>query len=47
MREVEFIKDFANKKKGDTGKYDSQLASTLVNVKKVAKYVTRSHKDIK
>lgn len=43
---VEFTKEFATKKKGETGSYDSQLASELVNKKKVAKYVTK-HKDIK
>jgi len=38
MIKVEFTKDFANKKKGDTGNYDSQLASQLVNVDGVAIY---------
>ena len=47
-KQVEFLKDFATKKKGDTGDYDSLLASNLVNVQKVAKYVTvKKHKDIK
>jgi len=39
MRKVEFIKDFATKKKGDVWECDSQLASQLVNVDKVAKYL--------
>ena len=38
MVKVEFVKDFATKKKGDTSKYDSQLASYLVHTEKVAKY---------
>lgn len=38
MKEVEFTQDFADKKKGDKGVYDSQLASYLVNEDKVAKY---------
>jgi hypothetical protein len=38
MREVEFIKDFAEKKKGDIIKCDSMLASYLVNIDKVAIY---------
>mgnify|MGYP003650608301 CR=1 FL=1 len=42
MREVEFIKDFANKSKGDKESYDGMLASHLVNKDKVAKYVTKA-----
>lgn len=42
MREVEFTVDFANKSKGDKGKYDSMLASQLVRVDKVAKFVTKT-----
>lgn len=38
MKEVIFIKDFAEKKKGDEGTYDSLLASALVHKDKVAKY---------
>lgn len=38
MREVEFTKDFATKKKGEREFYDSTLASHLVNIDKVAKY---------
>jgi len=38
MKEVKFTKDFANKKKGDTFKCDSMLASQLVNNDKVAEY---------
>ncbi len=44
MREVEFTKKFANKKKGDKGTYDSMLASTLVHKDKVAKYVNKKSK---
>jgi len=39
MKLVEFTKDFATKKKGDKGSYDGMLASHLVNIDKVAKYV--------
>ena len=38
MRKVEFTKDFATKMKGDVWECDSQLASQLVHVDKVAKY---------
>ena len=38
MREVEFTKDFATKKKGEKSTFDSQLAYQLVIVEKVAKY---------
>ena len=39
MKRIEFIKDFANNKKGDVvGNLDSILASNLVNNEKVAKY---------
>ena len=38
MVKVVFTKDFANKKKGDTGEYESMLASTLVHGDKVAVY---------
>lgn len=38
MKKVEFIKDFANKKKGDTFECDSMLANQLVNSDKVAIY---------
>ena len=41
MRQVEFTKDFATKKKGDVDSYDGMLASQLVNVDKVAKYYTK------
>lgn len=40
MKEVVFTKDYATFKKGDTWQCDSQLASQLVNVEKVAKYYT-------
>ena len=38
MKEVVFTEDYATKKKGDVWKCDSQLASQLVNVEKVAEY---------
>ena len=38
MKEVVFTVDFADKKKGDTFKADSMLASHLVNIDKVATY---------
>ncbi len=41
MREIEFTKDFATKKKGDKWKCDGQLASQLVHNDKVAKYVKK------
>lgn len=40
MKKIKFIKDFANNKKGDiVENLDSMLASELVNIEKVAKYV--------
>jgi hypothetical protein len=44
--QVEFIKDFVKKKKGDTGVYDGHHAHHLVKVDKVAKYVTTA-KEVK
>lgn len=41
MKEVEFTKDFATKKKGDKWRCDGLLASQLVHKDKVAKYVTK------
>lgn len=38
MVEVEFIEDFATKKKGEVWECDSLLASQLVHHDKVAKY---------
>jgi hypothetical protein len=38
MRTVIFTEDFATKKKGESLTCDGQLASTLVNHDKVAKY---------
>lgn len=35
---IEFTKDFATKKKGETWECENSLASNLVNRKKVAKY---------
>ena len=40
MVDIEFTADFATKKKGDKLNCDSALASHLVNIDKVAKYVT-------
>ena len=42
MREVEFTKDFATKKKGDKWSCDGLLASQLVRNDKVAKYVKKA-----
>lgn len=39
MKTVEFTSDFATKVKGDIWKCDGMLASQLVNVDKVAKYI--------
>lgn len=40
MVKIKFIKDFANNKKGDiVENLDSMLASNLVHIEKVAKYV--------
>jgi len=47
MREVEFLKDFATKKKGDVWECDSQLASQLVHIDKVAKYKEPKEKIVK
>lgn len=44
MVEVEFTKKFGIKKKGDTGFYDGMLASQLVRIDKVAKYVKKEEK---
>ncbi len=30
MVTIEFIKEFAHKKKGDTGEYDSMIASRII-----------------
>ena len=38
FRKVEFIKDFANRKKGTTYECEGMEANTLVRVLKVAKY---------
>lgn len=46
MVEVEFIKDFATKKKGDKWVCQSTLASQLVRVDLVAKYIKEETKDI-
>lgn len=45
MKEVVFTSDFANKKKGDTFKCDSMLASHLVNIDKVATYAKEVKKE--
>lgn len=39
MKEIEFTKDYATKKKGDKASYDGQTASSLVRERKVAKFV--------
>lgn len=44
MRKVEFVKDFATKKKGDVWECDSQLASRLVRDEKVAKFYKKDKK---
>lgn len=44
MKKVEFTKDFATKKKGDTWECDSMLASNLVHQLKVAKYFKKTSK---
>lgn len=44
MVKIEFIKDFATKKKGETWDCDSMLASQLVRVEKVAKYYEKEKK---
>ena len=44
-KQVEFIKDFATKKKGDLYTCDSMMASHMVNVQKVAKYVELDKKE--
>ena len=44
MREIEFTKDFATKKKGDRWICDSMLANQLVQVEKVAKYYKKESK---
>jgi hypothetical protein len=41
MKEVIFTVDFATKKKGESFLCDSMLASTLVNIDKVAKYAEK------
>ncbi len=41
MRRIEFTKNFANKKKGKRATLDGQLASSLVRVQRVAKYVDK------
>lgn len=52
MKKVEFLVDFATKKKGDVWECASDLASQLVRVDKVAKYyeenlVTKGKKESK
>lgn len=44
MKEVVFIKSYANKKKNDKGVYDGILCNTLVRILKVAKYSTKKSK---
>lgn len=47
MKTVVFTEDFATKKKGEAFQCDSQLASQLVNIDKVAKYKTEEKKESK
>jgi hypothetical protein len=47
MRDIVFIADFANKKEGEVWLCDSQLASQLVNVEKVAEYAEPVEKEAK
>ena len=42
---VEFIKDFATKKKGDTAEYDGGLASVLVSKKVAKKRLRKTNKE--
>jgi hypothetical protein len=41
MVKIKFTKDFATKKKGDTGEYDGQLSNRLIHFLKVAKKYIR------
>lgn len=41
MPNIEFIKDFATRKKGDILEFDNQLCSQLVHTDKVAKYTDK------
>lgn len=43
-KQVIFTKDFATKKKGDVGTYDSSLAATLINEIGVAKAEKKAEK---
>ena len=45
MRTIKFTEDFATKKSGESWKCDSQLASSLVNKRKVAVYDDEPAKD--
>lgn len=48
MRKIEFIEDFANKKKGDVWEdCDDFLASDLVRVDKVAKFLDTPDEEAK
>lgn len=45
MRKVEFVKDFATKKKGEAWECDPMLASQLVHIDKVAVYVAEDQEE--
>lgn len=47
MRKVKFIEDFANKVIGNIINVDSMLASHLVNIDKVAEYITDEEVEVK
>jgi hypothetical protein len=47
MKEIVFTEDYATKKKNEEWKCDSQLASQLVNVEKVAIYKENVKKETK
>lgn len=46
MRKIQFLTDFATKKKGDTWECDNQLASQLVHIEKVATYTDASAEEV-
>ena len=45
-KEIIFTKDFANRKKDESIKIDSMLASRLVNIEKVARYKGKAPKKV-
>lgn len=44
MVKIEFTKDYATKKKGESMEVDGMLASDLIRVRKVAKYYKEKEK---